>query len=305
MAKHWTEQDAPDQTGRVCVVTGANSGLGLETSSKIASRGATVVMACRNLDKAEAAARQVRAAAADPDRVEILELDLTSLDSVRRAAEQLVKQHDTVDLLINNAGVMMTPRTSTADGYELQFGTNHLGHFALTGLVLPAMQQVPGSRIVTISSGGHRFGTIHLDDLQLERGYGRLKAYAQSKLANLLFTFELERRLRAAGAETRALAAHPGMASTDLERNLPAFTKPFQLLIKPLITQSAEMGALPQVRAALDPAATGGEYWGPSGFQEVMGPPVRVRARRLAHDEDIQRRLWEISEELTGITYGI
>ncbi|MDX1511375.1 MAG: oxidoreductase [Nitriliruptorales bacterium] len=305
MAEHWTEQDAPDQSGRVCVITGANSGLGLVTARKIASRGATVVMACRNLAKAEAAAGEVRAAADDDDRVEILELDLSSLDSIRAASTELIDRHPRLDVLINNAGVMMTPHTRTADGFELQLGTNHLGHFALTGLVLPALLDVTGSRIVTVSSGGHRAGRIDFDNLQLEHGYGRFRAYAQSKLANLLFAFQLDRRLRAAGAETRSLAAHPGMTATELGQNLWWWTKPFQPLVTPLISQDAETGALPQVRAALDPDATGGEYYGPSGFQELFGPPVRVGARRLAHDPNVQRRLWEASEQLTGVQYGI
>lgn len=298
----WTEADAPDQSGRVAVVTGANSGLGLVTARMLASKGATVVMACRNVDKAEAAAEEVRAAAGDPDQVIVEQLDLAALASIRDAAGRLTKQHARIDLLINNAGVMLTPPQKTADGFEMQLGTNHLGHFALTGLLLGALRGVAGSRVVTVSSNGHKLGArIHFDDLQLERSYGRLKAYAQSKLANLLFTFELERRLRSAGAETVALAAHPGSTQTELTRYIPGVLRRFE----GLATQSAEVGALPQVRAAIDPDATGGDYWGPGGFMELIGHPIRVRANRFARDEEVARRLWEVSEELTGVTYAL
>ena len=216
----WTAADVPDQSGRTAVVTGANSGIGFEAAAILARRGARTVLACRDTGKAEAAAARISAAAPGAS-VPVVRLDLASLDSIRAAADQILATCDQIDLLINNAGLMWPPYGKTADGFELQFGTNHLGHFALTGLVLEAMLPVPGSRVVTVSSNGHRTGRINFADLQSERRYGRMAAYAQSKLANLMFTYELQRRLHAAGAPTAALAAHPGAAFTELTRNLP------------------------------------------------------------------------------------
>jgi len=299
----WTAIDIPDQTGRTAVITGANTGLGFETAAALAARGARVVLAVRNLDKGKQAATGISAAAPGA-QVELQELDLTSLDSVRSAAAQLRSDHDRIDLLINNAGVMYTPKSNTKDGFELQFGTNHLGHFALTGLLLDRLLPVAGSRVVTVSSIGHRIrAAIHFDDLQWERRYGRVAAYGQSKLANLLFTYELQRRL-APGGTTVALAAHPGGSATELTRNLPRLLAVAVPLVEPLF-QSAEQGALPTLRAATDPGARGGQYYGPDGFGETRGYPKVVASSAQSHDADLQRRLWAVSEELTGVVYPV
>ncbi len=296
--------DVPGQQGRTAVVTGANTGIGFEAAAVLAQRGAVTVLACRDTGKAERAADRLRAATPDV-AVSVVGLDLASLDSVREAAAQIRASHERLDLLINNAGLMMPPHGTTADGFELQFGTNHLGHFALTGLLLDRMLPVPGSRVVTVSSNGHRTGRIDFADLQSERRYGRMTAYAQSKLANLMFTYELERRLRAAEAPTIALAAHPGTASTELVRHIPAALRAAYGVVEGMFSQSATMGALPTLRAATDPAAHGGEYYGPSGFGQMMGYPVRVSSSRRSHDEGAQRRLWAESERLTGVTLPV
>jgi NAD(P)-dependent dehydrogenase (short-subunit alcohol dehydrogenase family) len=299
---NWTTSDIPDQTGRVAVVTGANTGLGYETAHALAAKGATVVLAVRNLDKGRAAADLI--ARSTTGAVELQELDLTSLASVRAAADELRARHDTIDLLINNAGVMMTPKDTTKDGFELQFGTNHLGHFALTGLLLDRVLAVPGSRVVTVSSVGHRFARngIRFDDLQWEREYHRVGAYGQAKLANLLFTYELALRLQ--GSDTIATAAHPGGSRTELTRNLPPILGVANRVLEPLF-QSAEMGALPTLRAATDPTVLNGQYYGPDGFAEQKGYPRVVASSRASHDTDAQRRLWAVSEELTGVTFPV
>jgi len=300
----WTVADVPDQQGRTAVVTGANSGIGFEAAAVLAQRGAVTVLACRDTGKAERAAARLSATAPQA-KVSVVRLDLASLDSVRAAAEQIRASHELLDLLINNAGLMMPPRGTTADGFELQFGTNHLGHFALTGLLLDRLLTVPGSRVVTVSSNGHRAGRINFADLQSERRYGRMSAYAQSKLANLMFTYELERRLRAAGAATIALAAHPGSAGTDLVRHFPGVMQTVYSRAGGVFKQSAAMGALPTLRAATDPAARGGEYYGPGGFAQMTGYPVRVSSNGRSRDEQAQRRLWAESERLTGVTFPV
>ena len=302
MAK-WTAADIPDQTGRVAVVTGANTGLGYETASALADHGARVVLAVRNLDKGKDAAARITVKSPHAD-VALQELDLTSLESIRAAAEQLRSDHDRIDLLINNAGVMYTPKATTRDGFELQFGTNHLGHFAFTGLLLDHLLPVAGSRIVTVSSIGHRIrADIHFDDLQWERTYSRVGAYGQAKLANLLFTYELQRRLAPRGT-TIAVAAHPGGSRTELTRNLPAFVAAISSVIEPLF-QDAAMGALPTLRAATDPDVIGGQYFGPDGFAQTRGYPKVVASSRRSQDIDLQRRLWAVSEELTGVVYPV
>ncbi len=302
-ATKWTVEDIPDQTGRVAVVTGANTGLGLETARALARRGAAVTLAVRNLDKGRAAIDDVRGDVPDAE-VELQELDLASLDSIREAAAEIGRRRGRVDLLINNAGVMYTPRQQTADGFEMQFGTNHLGHFAFTGQLLEHLLEVEGSRIVTVSSVGHRIRShIDFDDLQAERRYNRVAAYGRSKLANLLFTYALQRRLEAATAETVALAAHPGGSDTELGRHMPGMR-----LLQPLtrlLAQSAAMGALPSLRAATDPAAEGGQYFGPDGFMESRGHPVVVTSSDRSHELETQQRLWAVSEELTGVKYPI
>ncbi|OBK70727.1 SDR family NAD(P)-dependent oxidoreductase [Mycobacterium sp. 1274761.0] len=299
----WTTTDIPDQTGRTAVITGANTGLGYETAKALAARGAHVVLAVRNLDKGRAAADLI-ARSAPNARVTVQQLDLTSLESIRSAADELRATYDSIDLLINNAGVMMTPRSTTKDGFELQFGTNHLGHFALTGLLLDRVLAARGARVVTVSSVGHRFARhgIRFDDLQWEQTYSRVGAYGQAKLANLMFTYELQRRLQ--GTDTIAAAAHPGGSRTELARNLPPLVRAVEGVLQPLF-QGAEMGALPTLRAATDPGVIGGQYFGPDGVGEQRGYPVVVASSRVSHDVAAQRRLWAVSEQLTGITYPV
>jgi len=299
----WTADDIPDQSGRTAVITGANTGLGFETAAALAAHGARVVLAVRNLDKGKEAAARI-AAATPGAQVELQELDLSALESVRQAAAQLRSDHDRIDLLINNAGVMYTPRSTTADGFEMQFGTNHLGHFAFTGLLLDRLLPVAGSRVVTVSSLGHRIrAAIHFDDLQWERRYSRVGAYGQAKLANLLFTYELQRRLASSGT-TIAVAAHPGGSNTELMRNMPRILVAASAVLAPLF-QDPALGALPQLRAATDPAVRGGQYFGPDGFQETRGYPKIVASSRQSHDAGLQRRLWTVSEELTKVVYPV
>jgi NAD(P)-dependent dehydrogenase (short-subunit alcohol dehydrogenase family) len=294
----WTTANIPDQSGKVAIVTGANSGLGYETALALAEKGATVVMACRSLPKAEAAAQQIRQTD-PPGEVVVMELDLGDLDSVRDFAAAFQERYNRLDLLINNAGVMMPPYGQTAQGFETQIGVNHLGHFALTGLLLDVLLRTPQSRVVTVSSGAHRFGQIDFDDLHWERKpYKPNPAYGQSKLANLLFTYELQRKLAAAGQVTIAVAAHPGWTQTNLQRHsgLASFLNPF-------FAQPQPMGALPTLRAAVDPSVTGGEYFGPDGFMEMRGYPVRVKSNDASHNLADARRLWQVSEELTGVRF--
>jgi len=300
----WTSTDIPDQTGRTAVITGANTGLGYETARALASHGARVVVAVRNLDKGKAAADLIARRSPGAD-VTVQELDLTSLDSIRAAAGELRAKHDRIDLLINNAGVMMTPKETTKDGFELQFGTNHLGHFALTGLLIDRLLDTPGSRVVTVSSMGHRlFGSrgIRFDDLQWERSYSRTGAYGQAKLANLMFTYELQRRL--VGTHTIAAAAHPGGSRSELARNLPPVMRGAFKLLEPMF-QDADMGALPSLRAATDPGVIGGQYYGPDGIGEQRGYPKVVGSNAASHDVEAQHRLWAVSEQLTGVVYPV
>ena len=301
MKAKWTSEDVPGQQGRLAVVTGANTGLGLETAQVLAAHGASVVLAVRDIEKGKRAAARIAGTAPGAD-VMVQPLDLASLDSIRAAADELRAKHPRIDLLINNAGVMFTPKQTTRDGFELQFGTNHLGHFALTGLLLEQLLAVPGSRVVTVSSIAHRIqARINFDDLQGERSYSRVAAYSQSKLANLLFTYELQRRLSGAGT-TIAVAAHPGLANTELTRNTPPITAFFYARV---MSQKAAMGALPVLRAATDPAVLGGQYYGPGGFFGTRGYPKLAESNGQSHDTAIQRRLWTASEELTGVTFPV
>jgi len=299
MSEKWTTANIADQHGRVAVVTGANTGLGYETAKALAERGASVVLAVRNVEKGEQAAARMTG------DVTVQALDLTSLDSVRTAAAALRSRLDRIDLLINNAGVMYTPKRTTRDGFEMQFGTNHLGHFALTGLLLDLMLPVPSSRVVTVSSVGHRIRAgIHFDDLQWERSYSRVAAYGQSKLANLMFTYELQRRLAAHGT-TVAVAAHPGMSSTELARNSPAALRLPLTWLAPLTLQTPAMGALPTLRAATDPAVLGGQYYGPGGRFEIIGHPRLVTSSPESYEVAVQQRLWAVSEDLTGVKFPV
>jgi NAD(P)-dependent dehydrogenase (short-subunit alcohol dehydrogenase family) len=301
----WTADQIPDQTGRVAVVTGANSGIGLPAARDLAGAGARVVLACRNVDKGAAARREIEAAVPDA-AVEVGELDLGSLDSVRAFAERFSADHDRLDLLINNAGVMAPPRGETSDGFELQFGTNHLGHFALTGLLIGAMEGRADARVVTVTSSAHWYGRINFDNLHGERRYSRWLAYGQSKLANILFALELDRRLRAAASAIRSLAAHPGYAATKLQSTgPPALESVVFAVSNRVFAQSADMGALPTLYAATYPGLEGGTLVGPGGIAEQRGHPKPVKPRGVAHDEALAQRLWEVSEELTGVRFQL
>jgi NAD(P)-dependent dehydrogenase (short-subunit alcohol dehydrogenase family) len=303
MAERWTAADIPDQAGRTAVVTGANSGLGLAAARALAGAGAEVVLACRNLEKGEAAVASIRSEVPDAS-LALEELDLSGLASVRAFAERFGNRHEGLDLLINNAGVMAPPRRETADGFELQLGTNHLGHFALTGLLLDGMRGREDARVVTVSSTAHKFGRIAFANLQGERHYFRWRAYGQSKLANLLFARELDKRLRAAGSTVKSLAAHPGYSSTNLQSAAPPLLdRTLMKVTNLLVGQSPEMGALPELYAATRPNLDGGLFIGPDGFEEQRGYPKVVSPVKAGRDEAVAARLWEVSEELTGVSY--
>ena len=302
----WTEKDVPDESGRVAIVTGSNTGLGYDTARVLAARGARVVMAVRDTAKGDAAAARIRKLSKGAE-VTVHALDLGSLASVRAAAAELAAAHPRIDLLINNAGVMYPPKQNTADGFELQFGTNHLGHFALTGLLLKNLLGVDGSRVVAVASIAHNIrAKIDFADLQWEtRRYDRVASYGQSKLANLMFTYDLQRRLAAAKAKTIAVAAHPGVAATELVRHVPGAGLPGVSWLSGRLLNTSELGALPTLRAATDPAVRGGQYYGPDGFRELRGYPKLVTSNAQSHDTAAQERLWTVSEELTGVTYPV
>ncbi len=292
----WNLDRIADQTGRVAVVTGANTGIGFETAAALVEKNARVVLACRNQQKAEDAEDRIRARVPEAD-LRFIPLDLASLASVASFASALRSDVDHLDLLINNAGVMAPPLGHTEDGFELQFGCNHLGHFALTGRLIDLLQAAPGARVVTVSSLTHRIGVMDFGNLNAEKNYGKMAAYGRSKLANLLFTFEFQRRLETAGSKVIATAAHPGWTGTDLQRHasLMDFFGP--------LAQSPARGALPTLRAAVDPQARGGDYFGPRGLFELAGYPKKVGTSVAAKNTDDARRLWKTSEELTGVRF--
>ncbi len=302
----WTEKDVPDQTGRLAIVTGSNTGLGFDTARVLAARGAKVVLAVRDTAKGESAAARISGLVPRAD-LSVQKLDLGSLASVREAAAEMAEAYPRIDLLINNAGVMYPPKSTTKDGFELQFGTNHLGHFALTGLLLKNLLPVDGSRVVVVASIAHNIrAKIDFDDLQWERrSYDRVAAYGQSKLANLMFAYDLQRRLAAAKAKTIAVAAHPGVAATELMRHTPGANLPGVDWLSSKLLNSPEMGALPTLLAATDPAVKGGEYYGPDGFRELRGYPKLVGSSKQSQDRAVQERLWTVSEELTGVTFPV
>jgi NAD(P)-dependent dehydrogenase (short-subunit alcohol dehydrogenase family) len=296
--KRWSFSDVPDQTGRVAIVTGANTGIGFETARMLAIRGAAVVLACRNLEKAEAARGRILAEV-PAARVEVSALDLSDLDSVKAFSDHFTSGHDRLDLLINNAGVMVPPFGKTKQGFELQIGTNHLGHFALTAHLLPLLERTAGARIVVVSSTAAAFGKISFDDLNWEhRSYNAWRAYGQSKLANMLFALELQRRLHAAGSQVRVTEAHPGWTATDLQRE-----STMARFFNPVLAMKPPEGALPTLRAATDPSAEDGSYWGPRWFFELNGPPAPARILPKARDTEVAGRLFEISEQLTGVSF--
>jgi len=296
----WTPADLPDQTGRTALVTGANSGLGYWTSVELARNGARVLMACRNPTKAQDALARLRAEVPDA-QVELVAMDLASLTSIERAADDVAGRVQGLDLLVNNAGIMAVPEGRTEDGFELQFGTNHLGHFALTGLVLPLLLAAPAPRIVVVASDAAKWGKIRFDDLMGERKYMRWTAYGQSKLANLLFLRELARR---AAGRVLVAGAHPGYAATNLQA-APGLPGRVMALGNRLIAQSDQDGAMPQLYAATMPDVTTGEYFGPSGLLGLRGAPHRVMPVKAAQDDAAAARLWSVSEQLTGVTYPL
>jgi len=306
--------DVPELGGLLYIVTGGNSGIGLEAAHALARRGARVVLACRDPEKARGAVAAIRADAPQAS-VEAMELDLASLASVRAFAAAFAGRHDTLHGLVNNAGVMALPYRRTADGFEMQLGTNHLGHFALTGLLLdrllaaPARANAPGPRIVTVSSGAHRAGRIRFDDLQSERRYGKWRAYGQSKLANLLFAYELQRRLDKCGADLISVACHPGYAATNLQFAGPRmdgsrWQERIVRLGNALLSQDAAAGALPTLYAATAPDVRGGDYIGPDGLGELTGAPRKVESNARSHDAAVAAKLWDVSEKLTGVRYA-
>jgi NAD(P)-dependent dehydrogenase (short-subunit alcohol dehydrogenase family) len=304
MGEKWTAADIPDQEGRTAVVTGANSGLGLAAARELARAGADVVLACRNTAKGDAAAATVAAETVGA-KVEVRALDLAGLESVREFAARFSAERGGLDILLNNAGVMAAPRRETADGFESQLGTNHLGHFALTGLLLSQLEGRENARVVTVSSTAHKFGRIRFDDLQGERSYRRWRAYGQAKLANVLFALELDRRLSAAGSTVKSLAAHPGYAATNLQSaSPPPVERAIFRVTNLLLAQSAEQGALPSLYAATLPNLGGGLFVGPDGFEEQRGYPRVTKPAKAGRDEQTAKRLWTVSEELTGVGYS-
>ncbi|MCY3910556.1 MAG: oxidoreductase [bacterium] len=294
--RKWGAGDVPNLAGRVAVVTGASSGLGLETALQLARRGAVVVMACRDLGRGAVAAAAIGARGGRA-HVEVAALDLGDLESVREFADWFCGRFERLDLLVNNAGVMMPPASKTVDGFELQFGTNHLGHFALTVRLLGLLRASAGSRVVTVSSLAHRIGVIRFDDLQWEsRPYRAAAAYAQSKLANLLFCFELQSRIDSAGTEMLSVASHPGYSRTGILRHSTTLR-----IWNPLFAMPASQGALPTLFAATSPDAEPGGYYGPNRWGQLRGYPTRVNPSAAAQDRETARRLWQASEELTGL----
>lgn len=309
MSEKWTTADIPDQSGRTALVTGANSGLGLQTANALAVAGATVILGCRNAERAASAKTQIEGVAPDAT-VEIVEIDLSDLSSVERAAAIVADRPEPLDLLVNNAGVMATPRRETADGFELQLGTNHLGHFALTGRLIEKLLVSGSPRVVNVSSVAHKMGKMDFDDLNWQESYSRWPAYGRSKLANLLFTSELAERAEAAGTNLLVAASHPGFAATNLQTSGPGMG-PLGIIYKPLmkvgnllLAQSDAGGALPSLYAATAPDVQSNEYFGPDGLGEQRGHPTRVGRTARASDPVVAEQLWEASEELTGVSFG-
>ncbi len=297
MTSKWNEKNIPNQSGKVTIVTGANSGIGYETAQELARKGATVVLACRSKSRGETAVSQIRANNADAN-VELMLLDLGDLASVRGFVDEFSGRYDRLDILANNAGVMMPPLGKTPDGFELQFGINHLGHFALTGLLYDLLARTPKSRVVTVSSMAHRNGKIDFDNLNAEKNFSKSGAYGQSKLANLLFTYELQRRFEAAGVDTIATAAHPGWTATNLQDETWIFR-----MLNPLLAQKPLMGALPTLYAATAPDVQGGDYYGPDGWQGIKGYPTKEKSNDRSYETAVAAKLWTISEGLTSVQY--
>jgi len=297
MAKDkWTENNIPDLTGQIAVVTGANTGLGKETAAALAGKHAEVILAVRSIAKGEKAVRNIQGQFPDAN-MKVMELDLSSLKSINTFADSIIGDYSHIDFLINNAGVMIPPYSKTEDGFELQFGTNHLGHFVLTGRLLSLLKESESARIVNVSSGAHNWGNIDFQDLNWEsRKYDKATSYGDSKIANLYFTYELARRFK--DSNIKVTAAHPGWTATNLQRHSSLFS-----FLNPFFAQKPKMGALPTLRAATDPEAQNGDYYGPDGFKEMKGYPVKVQSNELSRDENIARKLWVVSEQMTGLAY--
>lgn len=294
----WKAEDIPNQKGRVAIVTGSSSGIGFEAARVLAEKGASVIIAVRNLDKGNKAAEKIlgqnKAA-----HISVMELDLANLESIKKFAETFRNNYSRLDLLINNAGVMIPPFSKTADGFELQFGTNHLGHFALTGRLLDLLVNTEGARIVNVSSGAHKVGNLDFDDLTWEkRNYSGWRAYGDSKIANIYFTYELDRQLKENNLDLLTTAAHPGWTATELQRHAGLIE-----VLNGFFAQDIMMGALPTLRAAIENGLKGAEYFGPRGFMELRGYPVEVGTNKLSKDEAIAKKLWEVSEKLTGVKF--
>ncbi len=300
MSEPWTEADIPDLTGRTAIVTGANSGIGWETARALAARGARVYLACRNEGRGRNAEKRIRLAHEGVD-VRYTALDLGAVSSVRAFADMFCAEENRLDILCNNAGIMMPAYGTTSDGFETQIGTNHLGHFALTGLLLEPLRATPGARVVCVSSIAHQFGWMSFDDLDSIRFYNAALAYGQSKLANLLFTYELQRRFEGAGLDALAVAAHPGSTATNLQEH----SSTLGFFVKLWSHAETLGGALPTLRAATDPDVHGGDYFGPGGFMEMTGPPVRTTSNARSHNAADARRLWDISAERTGVHFTL
>ncbi|MBC8154136.1 MAG: SDR family NAD(P)-dependent oxidoreductase [Bacteroidetes bacterium] len=298
MDNKWSIEQVPSQPGKVAIVTGANNGLGYEIALGLAKKDIEVVLACRNLQKAEEAKSRI-VNEYPKAQIKCIKIDVSSLREVREFASQFQKQYQKLDLLINNAGIMMSPYKVTEDGFENQLATNYIGHFALTGLLLPLLTGTPGSRVVTLSSLSYKWAEIQFDDLHAKKGYSRRKAYGQSKRACLIFAYELHRRLSAAGYNTLSVAAHPGLSKTNLDQYFPALIRP----LGSLFLQPAKKGALPVLYAALEQAIKGGEFIGPDGFQEMRGYPTRVDSDEYSKDKKVAERLWKASEEMTNSHY--
>ncbi|MEO0895915.1 MAG: oxidoreductase [Bacteroidota bacterium] len=300
----WTEANIPDLTGKTIIVTGGNSGLGYESTRALAQKGAQVILASRSKERGEAAKQKILAIHPNAT-IDVMELDLGSLDSVKQFAEAFSTKYDRLDVLMNNAGIMAVPKGTTKDGFESQLGVNHLGHFALTGQLLPKLESTPSSRIVNIASKAADSGKINFSDLQSEQNYDKFGAYSQSKLANILFTKELQKRLAGAGKNIEAMAAHPGGSKTNLgeKSDFNPFVKGILTGLMNLLMQPAERGALPQLFAAVDPEAEAGQYYGPDGFSEMGGYPKVANMPDSAVNPEAQQKLWDVSQELTGISY--
>jgi NAD(P)-dependent dehydrogenase (short-subunit alcohol dehydrogenase family) len=296
----WDSNNVPDQKGKISIVTGSSSGIGYETARVLANKNAKVIIAVRNLIKGNKAAEKIKSQNSNAD-IEVMEINLANLNSVKKFVEDCKNKYSKLDLLINNAGVMIPPYSKTADGFELQFGTNHLGHFALTAQLFELIKNTPGSRIVNVSSGAHKYGNINFNDLAWEkRNYKAWKAYGDSKIANLYFTYELAKKLEEKNINSITAAAHPGWTATDLQRHSGIFE-----FMNKFFAQKIEMGALPTIYAATAEGVKSSEYYGPSGWQELKGYPKKVESNELSHNKKIAAKLWEVSEELTGLKFNV